>query len=340
MPSKKAQAVVIDLFFALIIFIITLSFVVGTYGHNVLRLEYDTNYGLLMLKAFDITEMLTKSEGIPIDWNVSSVQAIGLASNDRVLSTEKITRLSNISYNKSRELFGIVGKEFFLQIRDLYNVNLFEAGISPLEGNTCGDNYEAVTLRRFAVWEGQTVILHFTLWDDLCAHNGSAGRLFVGSIQKYSGVPAIAFEEDNSPSWTTQVQTKDDFQYATAVDESLYKPDYIQFDFPNLGITSNKAVMNATFKVWHREYLAGGTLPASEVSRHEIQCWNGNWISLGAYNSNVQNVSFAEHSAAISSCITSVSLANNINIRMTYDPAFDAGGTQDIDYAEVIVNAA
>ena len=292
-----------------------------------------------MLKAFDITEMLTKSEGIPLDWNSSSVQAVGLALNDRVLSTEKITKFSNLSYNKTKELFGIVGKEFFLQIRSLSDSNLFEAGVSPLENNSCGNNYEAVTLKRFALWEGQSVILHFTLWDDACTRNASAGRLVIGGVQQYLSPPSTAFEEDNSPIWTTHVQIANDFVYASALDEVVTKPDYIQFDFPNLEIPSSKSILNATFKVLHKEYLAGGALPANESNRHEIQCWNGNWVSLGTYAINENNNTFSQHSVDISSCITTVGLANNINIRMTFDPYSNYGGTLDIDYAEVIVNA-
>lgn len=337
--NKKGQAIVIDLFLSLVIFVIAITFIVTTYGINAWRLEYETSYNSLLLKAFDITEMLTKSEGIPGDWNTTSVQAIGLASNDRVLSTNKLKLLSNMSYNQIKNLFGIVSKEFLLQIRDLSNANLFEAGVSPLENNPCGKDYESVTLKRFAVWEGQKVILYFTLWDDNCNRNASVSRLIIGNIQQYTSAPAKAFEEDSNPQWTTEVKTLNDYIYATAIDEVLIKPDYMQLDFPNLGITSTRSILNATFKVWHKEYLAGDTFPPSESNRHEIQCWNGNWISLGTYPVNVNNYTFVEYSVDISNCIKTVELANNINLRMTFDPSSNYGGTLDVDYAEVIVNA-
>lgn len=339
LSDTKGQAVVIDLIVALIIFLIAFSFLASTYSSHAIRLEYETSYTTLMMKSFDITEMLTKSEGIPSDWNSSHVDSIGFAYSDRILSTDKLQRFTNISYNRSKELFRVVGKEYLLQIRDKDNVNLFEAGVSPLEGNPCGRDYVSVTLKRFAVWGGQNVIVHFTLWDDECTRNASGGKLIIGGVQEYSSSPAVAFEEDNDPSWTTQVQTNNDYQYAHAIDEDLIKPDYVQFDFPNLQIPSNKAIVNATFNVWHKEYLAGGTMPQADPNRHEVQCWNGNWISMGTYAINENNSTFVKHSADISSCITSISLANNINIRFTFDPTSNLG-TQDIDYAEVIVNVA
>lgn len=338
--NKSGQAVIIDFVIAIIIFLIAFIFIAGTYTQQASRLESETSDTSLMLKAFDITEMLTKSEGIPNNWNISNVQAIGLASGDRVLSTQKITQFSNLSYNVSKDLFGIVGKEFFIQIRDLTNANLFEAGVSPLEGNTCNNSYRAVTLRRFAFWGGQKVIIYFTLWDDDCTRNASGGRLIISGPQTYISSPFQAFEEDESPTWTTQIQARNDFFYANVVDEGLYKPDYIQFDFPHIGVPSNRAIKNATFKFWHWENLAGGSMPATDPSRSEIECWNGNWVSLGAYILNLDNTTFVETSSDISSCITSPELANNINIRVTFDPAFDAGGRQGIDYAEVAVNAA
>lgn len=337
--NKKGQAVILDLLIAIVVFLLVFSFLAWTYTRHFLRLDSETSDNTLMMKAFDITEILTKSEGIPNDWNISNVQAIGLASGDRVLSTQKIQQFSNMSYNVSKRMFGISDKEFFLQIRDLTNSNLFEAGISPSENNSCNNTYRAVTLKRFAFWGGQKVVLYFTLWDDDCSRSIGGGRLIVGGTHSYTSMPFQAFEEDASPVWTTQVQSRNDLIYANIIDEGLYKPDYVQFDFPSLGVPSNKNILNATFKFWHWENLAGGSMPGSDASRHEISCWDGNWVSIGTYNLNMDNTSFSESSFDISSCIDTPALANNINIRISFDPAFDAGGTQGIDYAEVIVNA-
>ena len=337
--SKKGQVVILDLIIALIIFLMTVIFILATYSFNVSRLDRDIRYNSLAIESFEILDFLVKSGGYPNDWNITNVKIIGLASGDRRLSTIKIQQFAQLNYTPTKELLGIAGKEFFLQIRSLDNINLFEAGVSPLENNTCNEKYESITLRRAAFWEGQRVTVYFSLWNDDCDRNASAGRIIYGFPETYISVPADSFEEDGSPAWTTQVQTLGDYKDATALDESLIMPDYIQFDFPNLGILPNARITNVTFKVWYKEYFAGGVFQPNQPGRHELQCWNGNWIAIGSYPNNNDNFTYVEHTADLSNCITSVALANNINVRLTYDPAYDAGGEQDVDYARVIVNA-
>lgn len=339
LSNNKGQVVILDLAIALIIFMSAMVFIVLTYQNGITKLDRETRYNSWVLESYGITDLLIKSEGYPQDWNASDVVVIGLASADRVLSTDKITRFTLLEYNKTKQLLGISGNEFFLQIRDVNNINLFEAGASPLEENPCNKTYESITTQRFAMWEEQRVLVYFTLWNDDCTRNASVGRLIVGGQEQYSSVPADTFEEDDSPAWTNEIQAQDDLSYATAIDESLVMPDYIHFDFPNMGILANREIINVSMKVLHREYLSGGTFSPSDPDRHEIECWNGNWVSLDTYEPYISNSTFFEEEIDLSSCITTVALANNINVRMTFDPAFDAGGTQDIDYAEVTVNA-
>ncbi|MFH0798255.1 MAG: hypothetical protein V1906_02475 [Candidatus Woesearchaeota archaeon] len=338
MKTKKAQIIATDLFLAVVVYIIIIIVVTYIYSSYMHRLDNEVRYRDMTSKAFEISDNILKHMGYPTGWNTTSVKVIGLAESDRVLSTEKLTNFANMSYNYSKRVLGISTYEYFIQIRDFYNRNLLETGASPIEDSICNSTYEAVTLRRFALWEGQRVIVYITLWDDKCQRSIGHGSIMFGQQMTYRGYPEEAFEEDNSPSWSTQLWQEGDYQYAAAYDESLAMPDYVHFNFPNLMISSAARIQNVSLKIVHREDPAGGYFPTNQSYRKMIRCWNGAWTDLGAYEISSSPTEWATYyNADISGCINSVELANNIHIIMNYDPAFDTGGTQDIDFAEVVV---
>ncbi|MBS1266654.1 MAG: hypothetical protein MAG795_00622 [Candidatus Woesearchaeota archaeon] len=152
--------------------------------------------------------------------------------------------------------------------------------------------------------------------------------------------PELAFEEDYDPSWTSQVQTLNDGSYATSVDEGppSYPPaDYTEFDFPSLGLSENWVIDSVIFTVSHYEDLGGGALV--EDDRHQIQCYNGvDWQAINTWNSSLAWDNYT--SPDLSTCINTYDLANDIHIRMTFDPSVQTGPEQYIDFAQVEVNVS
>ncbi|MFH1636823.1 MAG: hypothetical protein ABIB71_00180 [Candidatus Woesearchaeota archaeon] len=335
--DKRAQAVVTDLFIAIAIFTIVIAILITAYSSYYRRLDDQSHYNDMILSTYYISEALIDSPGYPDNWNLTNVSAVGLAGDYRILSSEKIHNFANLSYNVSKRLLGLGDKEFFFQIRGLNGLLLAEHGISPVEDKNCSA-YQSVSAERIAYWENQKVVVSMMVWDDRCEREGGTGRIIAGEPEQYMGVPEAAFEEDNNPTWAGQVQVENDFVYARSQDEGLIMPDYVQFNFPNLGITSSRRIVDVTLRIRHREESAGGSFPAGESSRRMIQCWNGVWNDTATYTISASNSTWAYEETDLSGCITTVNLANNINVRMTFDPAFDSGGFQDIDYAQVVVD--
>ncbi len=335
---KRAQIIGLEFMMAVLIALLVMS-VLAFYFLNTnknLMQSYTSNEQVL--HTMEITESLVKGTGFPEDWNQSTVRIPGLASAPLELSSAKIQRFVNLTYNRTKSLFGISASEFFFQIRGRNGDNLAESGLSPKENTQCYGNYEAVSSSRVAMWEGQQVTLTFILWNDRCQRDLGAGQLYSFSQAVFQDVPETAFEEDNDPSYSIEAQQQNDGRYVRSVDEGIVVPDYTQLSFPSLGIQPSKTILNASLTFFHRENLAGGAFPTGEDFRRKVYCWDGTWREVGNYSASPDTSAFIETRLDLSSCIASVALANDINIRINFDPAFNINGFMDIDYAEVTVN--
>lgn len=178
------------------------------------------------------------------------------------------------------------------------------------------------------------------------ANEGTASNrnLLVNFTTVYA-TPELAFEEDYVPQWTTEVQILDDGSFATAYDEgppshaNYPPPDFVEFDFPNLGISSGYGIESVILTIRHYERLQSGWFDADD--RHQIECFNGvAWIAVEPYNwtPETDETWIYYISPDLSGCISSASVANDIHIRITYDPADDTGAIQYIDWVQVEVN--
>ncbi len=182
--------------------------------------------------------------------------------------------------------------------------------------------------------------------DSPAANEGTGGtrKLIINFTTVYA-TPTLAFEEDNDPQWTTEVQYIGDGLYATAVDEgspdhaNYPPPDYVEFDFPNLGISGDYGINTVILTIRHYEDIQGGWFDEDE--RHQIECYNNvEWISIGTWQWTPEdNMTWIYYiSPDLSNCISTVALANDIHVRITYDPADDTDAVQYIDWAQVEVN--
>ncbi len=178
--------------------------------------------------------------------------------------------------------------------------------------------------------------------DSALGNSGQAPwRNLTVNFTTVTAVPELAFEEDFDPQWTTEVQVEGDGLEAVAVDEAgdghgnYPPPDYVEFDFPDLGIAEGYGVSFAQFSMRHYEQLDGGWFDADD--RHQIECFNGgDWMVIEAYPHDSSYIYY--ESPDLSTCIYNSEVANDARIRVTYDPADDAGASQYFDWAQLVVN--
>lgn len=156
---KKAQIIVTDLFVAVAIFILLMSIVVIGWSRYTRKLDNKISYEEMQIKTFQTTNLLTKNQGKPTGWekNPGSVEILGLASRDRILSAAKVNGFANLSYENATKFLNIRIYDFYFQIKDFENNTLTSAGKIP-----AGDY--SVGLKRYVIYENEKAIFEFILW--------------------------------------------------------------------------------------------------------------------------------------------------------------------------------
>lgn len=156
--NKKAQIVTTDLFIAVVIFTILMSIIVVSWGRYTTKLDDKLNYEEMQIRAFQISNLLVKSNGNPSNWeNGGNIESLGLAARDRILSSSKVDAFVNLSYGNITKLLGIRNYDFYFKLKDSENNSL------ALKGNIPSGDF-AVSLRRYVIYENEDAVMEFTLW--------------------------------------------------------------------------------------------------------------------------------------------------------------------------------
>lgn len=156
---RKAQAVITDLFIALAIFVMLIVIIVYLWNDYSTRLSEDVEYERIQLIAYQITNQLIKTQGVPKAWekNPSSFSEIGLATSDRKLSAEKVDSFVNLPYDTVRDALNLEGYGYSFKIKTLSNKALKSSGGTPEETETVG-------LERYVIYNNEKSILEFKIW--------------------------------------------------------------------------------------------------------------------------------------------------------------------------------
>lgn len=236
-----------------------------------------------------------------------------------------------------------------------YNTSDFASGIASCDliiNNTIVDTDNSVTedieqtFTLFGLGNGNYTWTVNCTDDSSNANEGTTTiRDLIINFTTVTVTPELVFEEDYDPQWTTEVQTIGDGLYAASLDEgppshaNYPPPDFTEFDFPSLGIGDDYGIDTVIFTARHYENLVAGWFDVDD--RHQIECYNGvEWEVIETWQWTPEdNMTWIYYvSPDLSSCISTAALANDIHIRVTYDPADDTGAIQYFDWAQVEVN--
>ncbi len=137
--------------------------------------------------------------------------------------------------------------------------------------------------------------------------------------------------DDQNNTWTSEVQA-DDTAYATSPDDLGVDPDWVEFRFLPIGLTSANIITDVRFLVKHLESSQLGLGGYQNM----VRCWNGSfWVDVNMYTPSFTELYY--YSGNVVSCIGDSNLANNARFLMTYEPN-GTGDTISIDYGRVDVN--
>jgi len=156
--KSKAQTIMIDFFFAIIILIFIIELYISGWGRSVLGIGLKEQRNEMELLALEISDMFIKSSGIPGDWNESTVLAIGLAQKDHILDPDKVDEFTDLSIDKTKELLGISNLDFYFKLDYVQGENIEEYGSSPTNSE------EIVVVRRLVLYNNREAFMEIWLW--------------------------------------------------------------------------------------------------------------------------------------------------------------------------------
>ena len=154
----------IDILFGFLIFASIFAILTSYFSSNYSSTRAQQLQTDLESKAFLAVDQLIRFEGIPNDWEssastINDVNIVGLASGDRIIDENKLSRLSVFSstdYNKLKQKLNIGQYDFLLE---LTGANIVSIGLSPVSEAT------VVVVRRIVYYKGKEANIAFTLYE-------------------------------------------------------------------------------------------------------------------------------------------------------------------------------
>jgi uncharacterized protein (UPF0333 family) len=156
--NKKGQVWSLDFVTSLVIFFLVLVplFFVWNYV-NVQNMEQRTLNDIQML-ALSVSDSLIRTRGIPENWNSSNVNVIGLADEENVLNSTKVSHLMDMGNNEYELTKNILtGKyDFFFGITDLNGTQYGTIGSKPADRTV-------VPVERYCLYNERVVKIELAL---------------------------------------------------------------------------------------------------------------------------------------------------------------------------------
>ena len=159
--GREGQIFSIDLVLSVIIFLILIIFLISVWNLYTTRLNERIATEEIQLLAFEMTDILVETEGVPSNWeeNPENVTILGLRNDFKSLDEEKLAAFLLLDYDTIKNKFNIERMEFEFKI--------LEENGSII--NTTGISFKNVTeqktaVRRFVTIGNITRQIVVTLW--------------------------------------------------------------------------------------------------------------------------------------------------------------------------------
>ena len=158
--GQKGQAAITDLFIAISVFIILTTIITLTWNLYNIRLVNRFEYDDMIIKTFQVSDALSKSKGVPDNWeslkDKTKIQVVGLAENERKISTQKLTQFLDLNETEIKEKMNINLYNFYFTIRNQTQV-LVSHGRIPT-------GKKSVNIARLVIYNSKPSIMEFALW--------------------------------------------------------------------------------------------------------------------------------------------------------------------------------
>lgn len=107
--KKKSQIFSIDLMAAILIFIFVINFAYVLHSDYMNEASEKQSNNIIKIRGLQISDLLIKSKGVPVDWNTTDVQQIGLVYDDFIFNPRKLSDFYDMmegNYDTTKNLIG------------------------------------------------------------------------------------------------------------------------------------------------------------------------------------------------------------------------------------------
>jgi len=149
---KKAQAVSLDFYASLFIFIIILALGITMWHNSVQNTSWNIKIQEMDNYANKIADSLIRSQGYPPNWDNNTVELLGLVETSHILDYQKALEMKNISADKMESLFGYISYNLYIEINNISDMPVVVDNINLTWGAYNQSIANSITkAKRFAI---------------------------------------------------------------------------------------------------------------------------------------------------------------------------------------------
>jgi len=158
---SKGQAILLDFVFAAFIFSIVFAAIMLSLRNIQDNLDYEEKVWRIQHAAIPAVDILVKSGGVPVDWELNPAQARipALAGTGYGLSPVKVAALNNLDYEFVKQSLGLDGFEYKLVVQTIDGETVVSKGMREQ-----GDFVVGTT--RLAFYRGRIARVRLTVWEE------------------------------------------------------------------------------------------------------------------------------------------------------------------------------
>ena len=160
----KAQIWSIDMIVSVAIVMIAFMVLLNAWSEANNEVIQNQKLESLLQRVILISNILTRTPGLPSDWNATNVKSIGLSSREGVLSESKVLELKSLNYDTSKFLMGIKTEEFYITITDINGTILTIQGMNATAGIAPTNPKTTIPIGRLILLEKKPAIFTLLLW--------------------------------------------------------------------------------------------------------------------------------------------------------------------------------
>jgi hypothetical protein len=156
--NTKGQVWSLDFITSVVIFLVVLIPLFSIWSYVNIQNQQQILFDEVETFTLSISDALIRTKGFPEGWNNSSVTIIGLALEENVLNTTKVSYfldMGNNEYNRTRAILA-GGYDFFFNLTDVNGTSLGTIGNKPVDRMT-------VPIERYCLYNERIAKLEFAL---------------------------------------------------------------------------------------------------------------------------------------------------------------------------------